>query len=121
VGEISTICAGNPSDITAVHDVGGGGLSVALAEMVAVTGLGADVTELEHHGELFAEFPGRFVVATNNLDALRSRAHQAGVPVVALGTVRGTALRIGDMIDVTVDDVSSRRRGALEESLTALG
>jgi phosphoribosylformylglycinamidine (FGAM) synthase-like enzyme len=37
------ICAGNESDVTAVHDVGGGGLALALAEMVAVTGHGAAV------------------------------------------------------------------------------
>ncbi|MEO9180484.1 MAG: AIR synthase-related protein, partial [Acidimicrobiales bacterium] len=119
--EISSICAGNASDVTAVHDVGGGGLSVALAEMVAVTGLGADVIELEHHGELFAEFPGRFVMATKNLDAFRARSDRAGVPVISLGTVGGDALLIGAMIDVSVDEVSSRRRDALEVSLASLG
>jgi len=33
-GEVAAICAGTASDVTAVHDVGGGGLAVALAEMV---------------------------------------------------------------------------------------
>ncbi len=119
--EISQICAGAASDVTAVHDVGGGGLSVALAEMVAVTGLGAQIIELEHHGELFAEFPGRFVMATNDLVAFRARADETGVPVVALGIVGGDALRIGETIDVAVGEVSSRRRGALEASLASLG
>jgi len=50
-----------------VHDVGSGGLALALAEMAAVTGYGAIVDELEGHGELFSEFPGRFVMATNDL------------------------------------------------------
>ncbi len=119
--EISSICAGNASDVTAVHDVGGGGLSVALAEMVAVSGLGADVIELEHHAELFTEFPGRFVMTTNDVGAFRTRADGAGVPIAVLGTVRGDSLRIGAMIDVSIDEVSSRRRGALEESLASLG
>ncbi|HEY5438623.1 MAG TPA: hypothetical protein VIJ99_06960, partial [Acidimicrobiales bacterium] len=89
--------------------------------MVAVTGLGADVIELEQHGELFAEFPGRFVMATSDLEAFRTRADAAGVPVHVLGTVRGHSLRIGQMIDLSVDELSSRRRSALEESLASLG
>ena len=40
------ICAGAPSDVTAVHDVGGGGLAVALAEMAASTGVGAQIDDL---------------------------------------------------------------------------
>jgi phosphoribosylformylglycinamidine synthase len=120
-GEVAAICAGAPSDVTAVHDIGGGGLAVALAEMVAVTALGAQVGELESHAELFSEFPGRFVMATNTLEAFLARADVAGVPVTHLGTVGGPDLRIGLMIDVSVDEVGSRRRGALESSLAALG
>jgi phosphoribosylformylglycinamidine synthase II len=119
--EISGICAGNESDVSAVHDVGGGGLALALAEMVAVTGLGAAVNELEGHGELFAEFPGRFVMATNDLDAFTARAKGAGAPVVGLGTVGGEHLRIGFSIDLSVADISSRRRDALEDALAKVG
>ena len=115
--EVARICAGHSSDLTAVHDVGGGGLAVALAEMVAVTGLGLDVIELVGHGELFAEFPGRFVVATSDPDALRDRAGAAGVPVTALGVVGGGRLRIGGVVDLPVADVAARRRDALEVAL----
>jgi phosphoribosylformylglycinamidine synthase len=121
VGEVEVICAGRPSDVTAVHDVGGGGLAVALAEMVAVNEYGAQVIELESHAELFSEFPGRFVMGTNDLDAFTARANAAGVPVVHLGVVGGHDLRIGSMVNASVADVGSRRRGALEESLSALG
>jgi phosphoribosylformylglycinamidine synthase len=121
VAEVATICAGNASDVSAVHDVGGGGLAVALAEMVAVTTLGVDVAELESHGELFSEFPGRFVMATNHLDAFVARAGVAGVPVIRLGAVGGAEMRIGSMIRVSVDEVAARRRGALESSLAAVG
>jgi phosphoribosylformylglycinamidine synthase II len=120
-GEISLICAGHESDVTAVHDVGGGGLAVALAEMVAVTGLGAEVEELEGHGELFAEFPGRFVMATSNFAAFADRAAVAGVPVVALGAVGGARLRIGSMVDLGVEVIASQRASSLEESLAAIG
>ncbi len=120
-GEISRICAGDESDITAVHDVGGGGLALALAEMVAVTGLGADLGALEGHAELFSEFPGRFVMATSDLAAFSARASRAGVAVVALGSVGGDRLRIGSEIDLSVTDISSRRTDALEDALSEAG
>ena len=116
-GEIASICAGHASDVTAVHDVGGGGIAVALAEMVAVTGIGASIDELESHGELFTEFPGRFIVATNNIDAFVTRASDEGVVTVALGRVGGSSLTIGTMIELATDDVVTRRRGALETAL----
>ena len=77
--EVSDICAGQQSDVTAVHDVGGGGVATALAEVAAVTGLGARIDELEGHGELFAEFPGRFLVATKDPADFHLRAAATGV------------------------------------------
>jgi hypothetical protein len=45
----------------------------------------------------------------------------AGVPVVRLGAVGGKQLRIGSMIKLSVADLATRRRGALEASLAAVG
>ena len=118
-GEVAAICAGVSSDVHAVHDVGGGGLAGALAEMVAATGLGVEVIELAGHGELFSEFPGRFLVATDDVTAFEQRA--GSVPVTRLGTVGGRQLRIGSVIDLEVDVVTARRRGALESALDAVG
>ncbi len=115
--EIARVCAGGTSDVTAVHDVSGGGLAAALAEMVAVTGVGVDVVELTGHGELFSEFPGRFVMATSDVEAFSVRAGAAGVPVASLGVVGGGRLRIGTMVDLAVGDITVRRRGALEVAL----
>jgi len=120
VHEIAAICAGATSDVTAVHDVGGGGLATALAEMAAVTGVGATVQELESHGELFSEFPGRFVMATSDVDGFSARAHQAGVPVAVLGVAGGSSLRVGAAIDLTVSDIAARRVNALTTALTSL-
>ena len=104
-----------------MHDVGGGGLATALAEMVAVTGVGAVIDELESHAELFTEFPGRFVMTTNDVAAFTARAALAGVPVTRLGSVGGANLRIGTVVDLAVADVAARRGGALEASLAAVG
>jgi phosphoribosylformylglycinamidine synthase len=118
--EVAAICAGAPSDVTAVHDVGAGGLATALAEMAASTGVGAEIDELAGHGELFSEFPGRFVMATNDLEALRTRAQAAGVTLTVLGSAHSTTLKIGSMIDLEVSDIERRRRTALEDSLALL-
>jgi phosphoribosylformylglycinamidine synthase len=119
--EIAEICAGTPSDVTSVHDVGSGGLATALAEMASVTGLGANVFELEGHGELFAEFPGRFVMTTNNLERFIARCVRTGVAVEEIGRVGGTNLHIGKTVDLDVHEIARRRRGALEEALEAAG
>ncbi len=116
-GEVASICAGAASDVTAVHDVSGGGLACALAEMAVVAGVGAEFDELESHAELFSEFPGRFVIATNDVAAFAERATQAGVPYRRLGTCGGSRLRIGSMIDVAIDEVGRRRSEALREAL----
>ena len=102
-----------------MHDVGGGGLATALAEMVAVTGLGLVVEEPVEHAELFSEFPGRFVVATGDLAAIAARCSLAGVALTPLGIVGGDRLQVGE-VDVAVIDLERRRAGALEEALAAV-
>jgi phosphoribosylformylglycinamidine synthase len=87
--------------------------------MVAVTGIGARVEELDGHGELFSEFPGRFVVATSDLAAFSARAERAGAPVVVLGIAGGERLTIGTVIDLSVEEIASRRAGALVDALEA--
>ena len=115
--EVAGICAGRPSDVTAVHDVSGGGLAVALVEMAAASSLGVEVAHLSGHAELFSEFPGRFVVASSNADAIVARAVAAGVPVTILGRVGGSRVRVGGMIDLNVAEVATRRGRALPEAL----
>ncbi len=115
--EVAAICGGAESDVSAVHDVSGGGLAAALAEMAAATGLGVQIAQLEGHGELFAEFPGRFVVATSDADAFVSRALDAGVPVTILGSVGGTTVHLGGLLSVDVAEIASRRSGALASAL----
>jgi phosphoribosylformylglycinamidine (FGAM) synthase-like enzyme len=119
--EVATICSGINSDVSAVHDVGGGGLATALAEMVATTGRGLNVQDLSEHAELFSEFPGRFVMATSSLDAFLLRCDAAGVAAEVLGVVASDRLVIGEFIDLSVSDIERRRRSALEEALASVG
>jgi phosphoribosylformylglycinamidine synthase subunit PurL len=119
--EVAAICGGAQSDVTAVHDVGAGGLATALAEMVATTGRGLHVQDFSVHAELFSEFPGRFVMATGRPDALRERCAAAGVAAKVLGSVMSDRLVIGEFIDLSVSDIARRRRDALEKALASVG
>ncbi len=118
--EIAAICAGQLSDVSAVHDVGGGGLATALAEMVAVTGLGLGVAALETSAELFSELPGRFVMATSDVDAFITRASAFGISTTVLGVVSGERLSIGTAVDLSVAQIAAKREHALEDALAAL-
>jgi phosphoribosylformylglycinamidine synthase subunit PurL len=120
-GEIARHCAGELSDITAVHDVGAGGLVVALAEMVAVSGHGLTIAAPIDDDELFFELPGRFVVAATDGAALVARAHAAGVSAEILGVVEGLDLSIGDEISVSTAALNSRRELSIELMLSSVG
>ena len=98
--------------LTGVHDVSGGGLGVALAEMALSSGdgsspLGARLHPLAGHAELFTELPSRVAVATASPDEVLERAGHAGVPAAVLGTVGGDRLVIDGLIDVSVADLGS--------------
>ena len=115
--EIAAICAGQSSDVTAVHDVGGGGVGVALAEMVATTGVGLVCDVSCDRDELFFELPGRYVMATSNLAAFAARAHTAGVPMTVLGMAGGQRFTVGDAVSCSVEEVVTRRGSALTNDL----
>ena len=120
-GEVARVCAGNDSDLTAVHDVGGGGLAVALAEMAIAAGHGLVAPASLSHGELFSEFPGRFLVATSNAAALLARAASAQVPAVQIGVVGAARLTIGSLIDLSLDELRGRHENSLTDALSSTG
>ena len=102
-----------------VHDVGGGGLGVALAEMAIAGNVGASLSGVHGVKELFCEHPGRFVVTTNDVAALQTRANEAGVAFSVLGTVGGTVLSIESLVETKVSALSERSRSALSDALDA--
>ena len=62
-----------PRLVSGIHDVSGGGLGVALAEMAVRSGVGLRVAGVADHHELFTEAPSRVVVCT-------TRPRRAGRP-----------------------------------------
>ena len=102
--------AGEDSDVVrAVHDVSGGGLAVALAEMAAAAGTGC-VLEASDPAELFTELPSRFVVATPAPDELCARADAAGIPAAVLGRAGGDRFSLGGLVDLPVDALADGGR-----------
>ena len=83
--------------VIAAHDLGDGGLAVALAEMALAGGVGAQVALPEGmpaHAAAFGEDQGRYLVTVKDADAVLARAEGAGVPARRIGTTGDEALVI---------------------------
>ena len=105
--------------LSTAHDVSDGGLAVCLAECAA-KGVGADVrlppSNERADVELFAENPGRVVVACppESLERLLAHAQSASVPIRRLGDTGGEALVIEGRLDVPIQALIDAREGGLE-------
>ena len=106
-----------------VHDVSGGGLAVALAEMAVAGGVGAEVRGIDGHAELFTELPSRVLAATGRPDELCARAAAAGVPAEVLGTAGGERLVVAGLasglVDLSMAELSEAMEGSLAKRLDA--
>jgi phosphoribosylformylglycinamidine synthase len=109
--------------LRSAHDVGEGGLAVALAECsFGGPGLGARI-EVERgmraDALLFGESQSRMLVSLRrrHLGRLRDIARRDDVPLEVLGEVRGRNLVIGDLVDLPVETARERWRRALERRL----
>ncbi len=99
--------------VASAHDLSEGGLAVALAES-CISGpdepLGAEIeleASIRPDAWLFGESQSRILmsVRSRHLARLREIAAEQDVHLTVLGTVRGSRLRIGRLIDVDVHDL----------------
>ena len=109
--------------LRSLHDVGEGGLAVALAECsFGPGGLGARVA-LEDGARLdallFGESQSRMLASLRRrqLGRLRDLARREDVPLTVLGEVRGRSVVIGETVDLPVEAARERWRRALERRL----
>jgi len=120
-GMVAEHAAGRPGLLGAVHDVGSGGLAVALAEMAISGGVGATVSSGVGTAGLFSERPGRFLVTSTDPEAVADRARAAGVPCRVLGRTGGTTLALVGQLEMAVSVLAERSSTALEAALDAAG
>ena len=111
--------------LTAAHDLSGGGLLVALAEMAMAGGKGARLmlpeTEVPAHAFLFGEDQARYVVTVKPDEASRLivDAAMAGVAVTAIGAVGGSDLMIPGLLTVAVADLRRRHESWMPSYMSA--
>ncbi len=109
--------------LTAAHDLGDGGLAVALAEMCIFGGTGIDASgvsiEGRRDGALFGEAPSRFLVAVHGDDEaarLVALALSDGIDATVLGIAGGERVRLGP-VDLALDVATAAYDGGLEAAL----
>ena len=110
----------NDRIVSGIHDVGDGGLGVALAELAVNAALGIHVYGVAGHAELFAESPSRVVVCVEGAEAQAAvlrRAEAAGLPVTVLGRVGGERVVVDGLVDVDLAELTDAWRGAIPEAL----
>ncbi|MFN8018693.1 MAG: phosphoribosylformylglycinamidine synthase subunit PurL [Acidimicrobiales bacterium] len=118
---VAELVRGLVADGTAsgLHDVAAGGLAVALAEMACRSGVGVDVASIPSVAHLFAEGPSRVVasVPAEAVAGLLERAAAAGVPAADIGAAGGDRVRLGDHVDLALDEVVATWRDRLPHAL----
>jgi phosphoribosylformylglycinamidine synthase len=95
--------------LRSAHDVGGGGLAVAVAESAMAGGIGVRVEEAN---DLFGEGDGRVVVSARRADVAALRKLAAGLPLRRVGTVGGTEIAVGPA-RIALADAVAAYEGAL--------
>jgi phosphoribosylformylglycinamidine synthase len=111
--------------VATAHDVGSGGLAVALAEC-GITGpatlrIGCTVELPPGRADvqLFGESTGRVLVATQDADALLERARRADVPARRIGTTGGDRLTIPGRLDVELATLEATFTRAIPRRIDA--
>ncbi len=107
--------------LAGAHDVGAGGLGLALAEMAVRSGLGVNVARVADAAELFAESPSRVVVcvAPDQLQTVLNVCEHLGVPTARIGVAGGDRITVKGLLDLALDEVVATWRDRLPAQLGA--
>ena len=97
---------------SAVHDCADGGLAIALAEMALAGGIGFTISAASTtRGFWFGEDQGRYIIATDDAQAILDAASAAGVPAKVLGSSGGAEMRFDGLGTVTLDAARAAHEG----------
>jgi phosphoribosylformylglycinamidine synthase II len=103
------------------HDVSGGGLGVAIAEMAVRSGIGATVARVPDAHHLFSESPSRVVVCVDAelLTTVETVCAEAEVPFARIGVAGGDRLSVKGLLDIPLADVTAAWDHTLPSALGA--
>jgi phosphoribosylformylglycinamidine synthase subunit PurL len=108
--------------VTTCHDVSGGGLGVAVAEMSMASGIGASIDIPDGgpalHGWLFGEDQARYIIATDEAEAVLAEASKAGVWAEKIGQTGGKQLTVGAQATISVEDLAAGHQNWLPEFMS---
>jgi phosphoribosylformylglycinamidine synthase len=108
-------------ELSGVHDVGAGGLGLALAEMAVRSGIGIGVDGVDGPAELLAEMPGRVVICVPAESSSRiadlASTPPAAVRTTFLGRVGGDRIGIEGLVDLALDDATRAWRDRIPAAL----
>jgi phosphoribosylformylglycinamidine synthase II len=96
--------------VTTCHDISGGGLGVALAEMAMASDIGCAIDVPQDapalHGWLFGEDQARYIIATGKVDAILAEARVQGVRAEKIGQTGGKQLTVGTQATISIMELS---------------
>ena len=102
---------------TSCHDVSGGGLLVAIADMAMASRIGAvldyDRGGVPSYAFLFGEDQGRYVLTTNNPELVLEQAAVDGVTASVIGVTGGATLKISEFDSISVAELTQVHEGWL--------
>ncbi|MHA1598747.1 MAG: AIR synthase-related protein, partial [Alphaproteobacteria bacterium] len=109
--------------VTTCHDISDGGLAVALAEMAMASGIGADISAAADsgplHAWLFGEDQARYIIASDEADAIIAEAAKSGVKAEKIGITGGNMLTVAGAGTISVGDLTSSHQDWLPDFMSA--
>ena len=107
--------------VSAVHDIGAGGLGLALTEMAIAGGVGAVAARIADHDALFSEAPSRVIVAVapDNMGLVENMAESMGVPLTRLGLATGDKISFKGLVEGSLEDATTQWRDRLPTAMGA--
>ena len=109
--------------INSSHDVSDGGLAVALAESCVSGNIGfrSDLQlGQDWQAALFGESQSRIIISMSKdkLSKFEALAEQESTPWIVLGVVGGNSLKIGTLMDISLEDLDKAWSHSLQEILS---
>ena len=93
--------------ITTCHDVSGGGICVALAEMAIASGIGCNIEVPKKAqtmlGWLFGEDQARYLISADNASSIIANAERHGIIAEKIGQTIGKELTVGAEASISLE------------------